>query len=257
MPSQLAFSHALFDRELPVPAELIQPNGQGATARFDVYRNNVMSGLVDATVTGFPVVHKLLGDDYFRALAAVFVREHPPQSPILTEYGEALPAFIQSFEPLKAYPYLADVALLELARRSSHNAADQSSVAAEQLGGLDPDQLMEVVPVAHPSLRLLSSNWPVHEIWAVQSGADGKAKPDMECGAQAVQILRPELQVVQYLLEPEQLCFAGAIDGNNKLGAIAEAVLEEFPNSDFVSLMVLMIQRGTIVKFLLPEEAQP
>lgn len=255
MPSQLAFSHALFDRELPVPEELIQPNGQAATTRFYVYRNNVMSGLIDATVDGFPIVHKLLGDEYFRALAAVFVREHPPQSPILTEYGEALPAFIQSFEPLKMYPYLADVALLELARRSSHNATDQVSVAAEQLGGLDPDQLMEVVPIAHPSLRLLPSIWPVHEIWAVQSGVDTKARPDMDCGAQAVQILRPELQVLQYLLEPEQLCFAGAIDGKNKLGSIAAAVLEQFPNTDFVSLMVLMIQRGTIVKFLLPEEA--
>jgi hypothetical protein len=53
------------------------PAGRPAGARFDVYRNR------EALVTGFPVVHALVGDAFFRAMAGVFLRAHPPTSPIL------------------------------------------------------------------------------------------------------------------------------------------------------------------------------
>jgi len=217
MSSQLDFSQSLIQAQLAVPQSLLQPNGRPAQQRFDVYRNNVMSGLVDALVVGFPIVLRLLGDEYFRALAAAFAREHPPQSPVLACYGEAFPAFLQGFEPLKDYPYLADVARLELARRASHNAADQVACAAHQLNGLDPDQLMELVPVAHPSSRWVLSEWPIHEIWLSQSNVDQQAPPDMSVGAQCVHVLRPEMQVLQFVTEADEFYFASAIDGKSKL----------------------------------------
>lgn len=255
MSSQADFSRALLDSQLAVPEPLRQPNGQPAQARFGIYRNNVVSSLVDAMVVGFPVVVALLGDTYFRALAAEFVRKHPPTSPVLSTYGEAFPRFLQQFEPLASYPYLPDMAALELARRSSHNAADKTSIAAEQLAELGANDLMNIVPIAHPSLRFLESPWPVHEIWLAQQNIDAGHKADMSAGAQSVMVVRPAMQVQQYLLQPDQSAFAAAIDDNKTLAELAAEVLGKFPESDFIALMVLMIQRGAIAEFALPEEA--
>jgi len=255
MNSQHVFSRALLDGELPVPEQLLQPNGKPARQRFGVYRNNVISSLVEAMLVGFPVVSRLLGDEYFRALAAEFVRQHPPSSPVLSLYGGQFPDFLTQFEPLAGYPYLPDIAKLELGRRNSHNAADLSVTAAEQLAAIAPDLLMAAAPVAHPSLFLLRSRWPVHEIWASQQGDADNQKADMNVGAQTVMVVRPEMQVQQYLLQADQAHFVGAIDGNRNLGEIATEVLAVFPSCDFIQLMVLTIQQCAIASFVLPKEA--
>lgn len=238
-----------------VPPDVQQPSGEVASTRFNVYRNNVVTSLVDAMVVGFPAVHCLLGDEYFRALAAVFVKEHPPETPILANYGEFFPSFCQSFEPLKAYPYLSDVAALELARRRSCNAVDQCVRGADQLPLLDPDALMQVVPVPHASLQIVHSKWPVHELWISQQNAGTTTKPNMSLGAQSVLLLRPKLQVEQYLLSAEESSFVEALDGQLGLADIAANILAHYPETDFVQLIVLMVQRGTIAEFIVPEEA--
>ena len=81
------FSTALLDGEHPVPPGLMQPDGRPAGKRFDVYRNNVLSSLVDAMVSGFPAIVSLLGETYFRALAAQYVRAYPPTTPVIARYG--------------------------------------------------------------------------------------------------------------------------------------------------------------------------
>ena len=254
MDTQQVFSAALLRADLPVPAQLRQPDGQPAGKRFDVYRNNVVSSLIDAMVEGFPVTHRLLGEAYFRALAAMYVRANPPRSPVLATYGEQFAAFLAGFEPLAAYPYLSDVASLELASRDSHNAADQVPCAAEQLEHCTPDQLMTLVPIAHPSLRLLNSAYPVLEIWWSQQPGHER-QPDLSLGPQCVQVIRPEMQVLHYALTAHEFAFAAAIDDVKPLSVLAAEVVDAFPDCDFVALMVATIQRGTIAQFRLPEEA--
>lgn len=254
MINQATFSAALLDPTAAVPAALRQPNGELADKRFDVYRNNVMTSLIDAMEIGFPVIRTLLGEDYFRALAAEFVRNNPPNSPILAHYGEVLPSFIHHFTPLTNYPYLADIATLEIARRASCNASDMTPRAIEQLGTIEQDELMNVIPLPHPSLRILKSDWPIDEIWSANSDHSNTRQPNMALGQQYVLLVRPALEVQQYLLSEDAYCFACAIDGVNSLGSIASRILEQFPRSDFIQQMVLMIQRGAIAEFTVPAE---
>ncbi|PTT93348.1 DUF2063 domain-containing protein, partial [Pseudomonas sp. HMWF005] len=91
MSHQAAFAAALLDPQLPCPDGLCSANGADPASRFSVYRNNVQSSLINALADSYPVVQQLVGEDFFRAMAAVFVQQHPPETPLMSRYGEALP----------------------------------------------------------------------------------------------------------------------------------------------------------------------
>ena len=91
MSGQQDFYQALGSPEGPLPTGLHTWNGSDPGRRFAVYRNNVLASLIDALADSFPVVQALVGEPFFRAMAQIYVRECPPESPILAEYGDRLP----------------------------------------------------------------------------------------------------------------------------------------------------------------------
>ena len=72
--SQAAFAAALLYPARPCPPGLHAWNGSDPAARLAVYRNNVVSSLIDALADTFPVVQQLVGEEFFRAMAGVFAR---------------------------------------------------------------------------------------------------------------------------------------------------------------------------------------
>lgn len=238
--SQSAFTSALLDPALPVPDGLTDPRGRPAERRFNVYRNNVAASLIDALETGFPCLVTLLGRAYFRSLAGLFFRAHPPRSRILSQYGAEMPAFLDAFAPLAKYPYLADVARLELALRHSYHAADAAPLATD---GLDPAALMEMTPRLAPATLVLSSPHPVLGIWrhAMQAGA-----PTPTPQAEDVLIARAGFDPEPHLLPRGGTALAGALDGRNTLGLALERTVEAMPGLDIAPLLSLFLGSGAL-----------
>lgn len=87
MSVQSALAAALLDPDAPCPVGLTAWNGSDPARRFAVYRNNVVVSLIDALAATFPVTLELVGEEFFRAMAGVFVRAVPPTSALLAEYG--------------------------------------------------------------------------------------------------------------------------------------------------------------------------
>ena len=139
--NQAAFTRAMLRPDLPTPAKVIAPAHDSATRRFAVYRNNVIASLSDALETAFPAIRALLGDTNFRNIAGVYCRAHPPTSPIMQQFGADFDVFLGGFEPVKRFPYLPDIANIEIALRRAYHAADNAGDAAETLGTHTPDQI--------------------------------------------------------------------------------------------------------------------
>src|SRR6266852_5119664 len=132
-PFEASFAGALLDAERPIPRGITAHNAAIPTRRFAIYRNNVVAGLVKALKSRFPVVEKIVGEEFFAAMARVFVVERPPRSPVLAIYGDEFATFIAAFEPARELAYLADVARLEAARTRAYHAADATPVDARRV----------------------------------------------------------------------------------------------------------------------------
>ncbi len=138
MSAQTRFAQAVQDPASALPQGLTSKGGRNDPLRFAVYRNNVHVSLVNALTKGFPVVRALVGEEFFTAMARVFVGQTKPSSPMLFQYGENFPDFIAEFPPAASLPYLSDVARLECAWTRAYHAADDPILTVDALADLQP-----------------------------------------------------------------------------------------------------------------------
>jgi hypothetical protein len=248
--SQSQFSAAIFDASLPAPAGLSGPDGAPAGKRFDVYRNNVVFSLMKASEDTFPHLRKLIGPQRFSALAADFVRTHPPTSKMMMQFGDQLPSFLEDFEPLRSIGYLADIARVELAMRQSYHAADSTPVANSAFEAVDTDVLMASTLQLSPALRLVRSAWPIHAIWHLSEDPQAP-KPVMR--AEDILVTRAAFDPQLHLLAPGAAAFIGALmKGVSFAGAIDEA---SKTNSEFdlTNTLGVLLANGAVTAIIKPE----
>ncbi len=155
---QGTFAAALLDPDRDIPEGLVTPGGQPAARRFGIYRNNVTVSLVNALSEVFPTVQNLVGEEFFRAMARLYVQDNPPTSRLLFEYGASFPAFIGQFEPAADLPFLPDVARLERLWLDSFHAADAAPLDGTILQRVPPEQLAGLTFGIHPATRLFRGN---------------------------------------------------------------------------------------------------
>ncbi|NKX43508.1 DNA-binding domain-containing protein [Roseicyclus persicicus] len=240
MTGQTAFAAALLDPSAPVPEGLRDPFGGPAGKRFDVYRNNVAVSLTEALETGFPTVRRLVGDAYFKALAGVFLRAHPPSDPRLASWGTTFPGFVAGFPPLARLPYLADIARLDLGLRQSYHAAD---AAPFDTAGLAPAAVLALKPRLAPATLVLSSRHPVHGIWRFSHAPDA---PKPAPGPEDVLIARAGYDPAPHLLPPGGLTFARALKGRLTLSEALTRALADHPGADAAALLTLFLTSGAL-----------
>jgi len=229
---QTDFAAGLLDPDRPVPDRLRSPAGGSADRRYAVYRNNVVGGLVDALAETFPASLNLVGDAFFRAAAATFVRAHPPGSALLLHYGGGLPAFLRGFPPAAGVPYLGDVAELEWAQAEAFHAPDAAPVPVDALGAVPQEALADTGLALHPSLRLISSSYPVVALWADLLGRPGAEDVDLRHGEDAL-VLRPGWQVEVTALPPGSATFLSALSAGAGLATAAGEAADAATHTGF------------------------
>jgi hypothetical protein len=214
---QRAFAGALLDPELPPPDGLEAPRGRPPQRRFAVYRNNVCVGLVDALAERFPVCRRLVGDEFFRAMALRYVRERAPPTPVLFEYGDEFATFVSTFEPARELPYLADVARVEYAVGQAYHAADAAPAPLHVLRAVPFDRLENATAALHPSAHVVASAFPVVSIWRGHMSDDEMKPLELDHGEEAL-IARPELAIAVLPLPAGGSAFTQALKDGRTFG---------------------------------------
>ncbi|MFK0274353.1 putative DNA-binding domain-containing protein [Ensifer sp. NPDC090286] len=237
------FVPPLLAPDRPTPAAVAGPNGKAAVKRFNVYRNNVTVSLIEALAATFPATERITGEAFFRAMARFHVRETPPNSPLLFEYGHDFPDFIARYEYAKGMPWLADVARIERAWLDAYHAADAPALAPSALSLVPPERLGDVVFEPHPASRIARSDYPAVTIFAVNRGRGPVGRIETADPESAL-ITRPGLDVIVRNLAPgADLLLSRLLAGVPLAAAAAEAATRS-PTLDLTTAIATALEAG-------------
>lgn len=242
--SEARFAAALADPALPLPPGLTSARGEADRLRFAVYRNNVHVGLVEALVRAFPVVHRIVGAEFFRAMARAYVAEHKPDSAVLIRYGRSFADFVARFPPVERLAYLADVARLEYAWSEAYHAADADPIGLQELKGVASALLPDTRMGAHPATRLLSSDYAIGSIWSAHQHE--QVAPVLTARAETVLVTRPQAEVTAVVLPEADAPFIAALLAGDTIAEAAVRVDEGGQDFDPGTALTGLISLGAI-----------
>lgn len=211
---------------------------------FAVYRNTVIKGCIDALQANYPAVARLVGEEWFRAAAAIFAREQLPAQATLMYYGEAFAEFLARFEPAADLPYLSGVARLDRLWTESHAASDESVLDPAAIAGLAPEMLGTTVLHPHAAARWAwFDDQPIYTIWRRNREAREDVR-DIDWRGEGALLTRPGGAVQWARLDAAGCAFMDACAAGRPLGAAAAAALAAKEDADLAGLMKTLIETG-------------
>ncbi len=127
--------------------------------RLKVYSDLVYNNLEGLLAGNFPVIRKTLGEADWTALVRRFLVTHVSHTPLFTELGRELIAFLETDAGLDPQrPWLAELAHYEWAELALQ--LNEALLPAHDPGG----GLLDGVPVLSPLAWPLAYRWPVSRI---------------------------------------------------------------------------------------------
>jgi len=214
---------------------------------FDVYRNTVLRGAIDALAANVPSVHRLLGDDAFDVAAGAFVSARLPRDGRMVRYGAGLPDFLASFPPVAEIDYLPGVAALDLAWIESHLAADAPLLAAADVFALTAEQLLHGRLVPHPAARWLTFRVPAFTIWRHER-EERRLEDALSWRGESALLTRREGAVGWRAIDAGEAQFLAACASGRSCDDALEGVLEAGSGFDLAASLPRLLQAGAFTR---------
>lgn len=194
-----------------------------------VYRNGYIKGCSEALRASYPVVERLVGEEYFTFLAGSYVDLHPPKRATFIGYGERFPEFLAQIRDQHQLPYLADFARLDKSWLKAYFAADSELLCEQDIElWQQAGHAIESLAVCLPeSTQLLSLQYPVSELWLLLKSEQAPAT-DVTMPMQVEQLMvwrDAQDQVNLRVLNPVEYAFCELLATGNSLGPAASEVL--------------------------------
>ena len=218
-------------------------------AGLSVYRNTIARGCVDALAANFPTVLSMVGEEWFRAAAALFAREAPPATAALLDYGEAFPAWLDRFPPALELPYLAGAAHLDRLWTEALFAAEAPALSAETLAPLEPETLGRVRLTLHPSVRFAEFEAGLPGLWL--AAREGREDLSLSETPEALLLVRRAGVVRCRLAGPAETAFLRACRSGQTLAEAADQAAAADPDITLAPLFAALIADGVFGGFYL------
>jgi len=198
-------------------AEWLRPL-RAAPPRLGIYRHAYRARLAGALRSNYPVLHRVLGDEDFGALAQAYLSAHPSRSPSIRWFGHALPAWIaarlEADPQALPHPALADLVRMEWAIGTSFDAGDSTPLARESLARLEPARWPALRFAPHPTVRLVALQWAVEPLWRTLTDDADAATTAPEARPHHLLVWREGLETRwRTLPEDESAALAGCLGG--------------------------------------------
>ena len=236
--TQARIANAVLDGKLDAVAALVRSDRLPSAERLRIYHNHTLTSLATALGDNFPVVQRLVGEDFFRAMAKRFVAAEPPRDPCLSASGARFSDFIAGFEPARSLPYLTDVARLERLRIDLSFAPETPTLDLAVLASRPAQAQGSLKLAVRPSIGLLTSAYPVDRIWL--ANRQPEVPPvDLDSGPVRLLVWRNPAGISFEPLGIGPFAFFDAGARGATLGEAAEAALAADPEFDLVAALAI------------------
>jgi hypothetical protein len=206
----------------PVSAE-VRACGTDARAKLRIYRRQWHATFARTLGLQFPVIERLVGGEYFERLSREFQTLHPSRSGDLQHIGAPFAAFLKQRFSGGPYEYFADVAELEWAIEESSIAPEAPAFDLQALSRVDPAHYTDLLFEFHPACRLVSSQYPVLDIWrANQSVCTAERIIALGSGATRVLVQRSGEAIMFHALSAPEFAFLAKLCQDCCLGTALE-----------------------------------
>ena len=246
---QQAFAAALFAPHASAPL-LAQLKGAGGADAVDLalglYRGNLAATWNKTLSAAYPVLRQLVGDEFFSALARTYGMAHPSRDADLNRFGASFAQFLDRFEHVAEYPYLADMARLEWALHRAWCAADAGALSAAVLGALTPPQLEAARFGLHPACSLFASRWAVAALWQAHQSGSGVDFPASMAVPGFALVARPHWRAEVVPLGPAAHAALGVLAAGQHFGAALDAAFELDGDFDVAAHLQQWLQLGVL-----------
>lgn len=244
---QTQFETDLFNGDAAKCAYILK-EGISAKERIAIYRNNVFSNYRKTLSTVYPVVERLVGEQFFRQTADAYIHAYPSLSGDLNEYGANFAQFLATYTPALTLPYLPDVAKLEWLIELVFHDANCNANVLEKLANVPEEQYGELVFLINPACQLFKSNYPVATIWQVnQPSSQADDTVDLQSGGCALLVYRKDFAICIKPLTKAEYAMLQALAAGNDMNASFCKAIEVQSDLDLGSFLQKMIQERILV----------
>jgi hypothetical protein len=216
---------------------------------LSIYRNSLNTTLLNALREVYPVCNKLTGDNFFNAMAMIYIKKTPSHSKNIGHYGGTFPHFIADFPHTKSLPYLSDVAHLEWAWHKALHAKNTTPFYPETLMELSEEDHAYLVFHLPPSAILITSDYPINDIWQVnQKEYEDEPTVDLDKGGVKLLVWRQNMDMHLDVLQENEWALLSALQQGVPMGELDEA-LNEAQVTQLSEMLADCVKRGWIAGY--------
>ncbi|MFT5136359.1 MAG: hypothetical protein ACI8XV_001390 [Arenicella sp.] len=129
--------------------------------RLWIYQNNVFAATREYLEEVYPAVLGLVGDQFFKQMAQVFVQNNPPSEGNVYLFGQDFDSVIVQFDALQEMPYLVDLMHYEWVLHKAYFASLANCIDPNMT---EQSELLSMPLCFNPSVAIIHSKYPIYEI---------------------------------------------------------------------------------------------
>ena len=220
--------------------DFLNPQGSASgQERMSVYAGGYVARIREALAETYQAVGHVMGEDAFTRLAEGYAEAYPSHSYNLSDASKDLPAFLEQSTWKENLPFLPDLARLERLIAESFHAFAKNPLDVSALAGLREDSYNDLRVEFQPFVKILSSSWPVVDLWAARKVPISNINIKLEGRPQCALIYRREFEVFCRSISSFEYEFLKSFLSGKTLGEACEHLStltdEELPLQEWLS----------------------
>jgi len=224
-----------------------------AQGLMGIYQHSAIANITNALSLSYPVIEKLVGDNFFKAMCREYILQNWPATGNMDDYGECFSQFIAEFKQTKQLTYLEDVARFEWLFHQSSLADDSSNFDWSALASITESDVLKLKFLLSPPVKLINCKVAIDKIWQMnQANAQEDIELCLEENSETFIVLfRQGLKTEMMTIAASEFALLQSFSEGNNFEAVIESARAIDANIPIDSNLQKYIELGLICGFSL------